>query len=148
MRELLWLLRDAGCLGKPDDLVLSTLLLSLLPPAYTERLEAARKAAAMYAPSAVVAVEKVAARCDSDVCSDQSDGIEETARASVIAGSPSSHGAMCGQDHVAASLALPKAADTVPGAALDAVEEAEDAICEVKALKIAAWTLNMTAMCE
>ena len=138
MRELLWLLRDAGCLGKPDDLVLSTLLLSLLPPAYTERLAAARKAAAMYAPSAVVAVEKVAAGCASNVCSDQSDGIEETARASVITGSPSNHDAMCGQDHVAASLALPRAADTVPDAALDAAEEAEDAMCEVKALQIAA----------
>ena len=131
MRELLWLFRDAGCLGEIADLALSTLLLSLLPPAYTERLEATKKAATMHAALAVVAVEEVATGCATDVCPDV---IEETERASVMAASSSNHGATCGQDHVAVSVGLPKAADIVPVAAVDAAEEVEDAICEVKAL--------------
>ena len=129
VRELFWLLRDAGCLGKTADLALSTLLLSLLPPAYTERLEATKKAATMHAALAAVAVEEGAAGCATDVCPDV---IEETERASVMAASSSNHGATCGQDHVAVSVGLPKAADIVPVAAVDAAEE--DAICEVKAL--------------
>ena len=135
VRELFWLLRDAGCLGRTADLALSTLLLSLLPPAYTERLEAAKKAATMYAASAVVAVEEVAAAFATDVCPD---GIEETGRVGAMAASPSNQGATCGQDHVAVSVRLPKAADTVLVAAVDAAEEVEDAICEVKALQSAA----------
>ena len=135
VRELFWLLRDAGCLGKTADLALSTLLLSLLPPAYTERLEATKKAATMHAALAAVAVEEVAAGCATDVCPDV---IEETERASVMAASSSNHGATCGQDHVAVSVGLPKAAGTVQVAAVDAAEEVEDAICEVKALQIVA----------